>query len=215
MTALGMIAINFGKKADEEFYKVFMSNLSDIEADWMFVAKKVCDTYTFMPGAKGIRDVALSRPTGPSKIQAAGMLADLSRHVSKYGYNNQKEALTKAPPELYALIQKLGGWQSICRSNLTDGPEFFKNQAIAQNVVDAIAVDDSVLLNAAEEQKYLMKPQQALTATKNETEGVSSFDPKKLIKEAFSKFKSTSVVDSDLTLQQKKEEALRKLKNET
>lgn len=186
--ALRAISVSYNKPCTDEFLEIFTDGLLDIDCDWTEVYKRVVNEFSYMPTLKQLRDVALERSVGNSHIPATKLVNELEKAVTRIGRYNFPRAREELAPEVWALVQELGGWSQCCQTDFKAQGTFVRLRNTAEHIAKEIRNDENFIKKVELEQKKGTNDSRALTSSPkdlNASEGDSSFDVQKALKTAF------------------------------
>lgn len=167
----------FGREASKDVLQAYWIVCEELEVDWQVMLKKSLNKFERMPSPKQLLDLADDKPKLNSKQQGIELVSEIKTLVKKFGYTNFEKAKQAASPKAWALVNSLGGWSTVCRSDISSGALY----AQARDEAEVIALkpkEEFVQLESKNEIKALG----GQGATKKSSKGDSSFDYRKELK---------------------------------
>lgn len=214
--ALRAITVAYNKPCTDEFLEVFTEGLIDVEANWGEVYKSVINRFEFMPNLKQIRDIATGESRASQKLIATEIVNELETAVGRIGRYNFQRARDELRPEIWAMVQQLGGWSQACKQDFGAQGTFVRLRDTAENVCTKIKDDQEFIKLVKIEQKSGTNDSRALIAPSKggkSSGGDSSFDVKKALKDAFPREFEPKKSGSDEGIEQLKIKLKNELKN--
>lgn len=163
--ALTIMSENFRVNISKELGKTYVSILESYDVNWEKVAIhfiKNSDKFPTINQIINFIDPQIKNVL-TTRQQGINLLDEALSHVRKFGWNNERDAFSVMSDKLKVLIQRLGGWERICKADTTNTAFMAQARDIAEGIVllddYQIAIQKSILVTDKDKKSELTSAQ--------------------------------------------------------